>query len=860
MIIYFLKNYNNYYNRIIKRESTLADYITAVGSNGYTKRGTSAIVAGGYGPVNFNINDGITADVTYNYIDGQDWEPDYVLCVNDADDTILYRFFVMEAVRTRKYQYRLTLRRDIVADNYDNVINAPMYIEKATIPSTNDPFIFNKEGNTYNQIKDQNELLLKDDTKSAWYVGYVATNKIDNTQGSSTPGSFSGAIATTPDFEFTTAQMNTFKSTYLNDGDMGIIWRPTDWLLIQNVMDGGAPNYGEQWRALADGSLWSGGTRGSYGTTNPSSYYHFKTPTYPSGSQNSRMSFWAGVWRTNWQPNLTSAIRVWLGAHSNTDVLDNSYVTTAITYNNKIIHDTTANKYYRIQVDVSSEENILTNAYSIPNNNSETEDQELYDALSVYNLSTIDLESNAAYDNTSTILAVKRASEYQVARFALKEITSPQIEVRGTLENTIKYLNDAPYAMFAIPANGFTTKYKKNNIVQTFTSDPNTNLAAALGIASLGESLCYDVQLLPYCPIMSAIKMENNTPVIDVTGDAFVEDVNYTVCVIGGTANEATLVLWANESTGTFDITHATEYSTNEDKLLSSELTVTDTPEDLKIENETSFYRMVSPNYSGAFDFSVAKNGTVNYVNIDYQYKPYQPYIHINPNFKYMYGADTNDARGLVCAGDFSIPTVTDQWKQFEINNKNYQKSFDRQIESMDTLHEYDKEERNWKALAGVIGGAAGGATMGAKAGIGGALAGGGVGLIAGTVGATIDWRLQESRFSEQKSYAIDNFNLSLGNIKARPDILTKVSAYNPNNKIWPFIEHYHATEAEVNALREQLKYNGMTVNKIGKIQDYLQSDYSFIRGKLIRLENSGLEFHEQMQLAQELQEGVYIK
>ena len=71
----------------------------------------------------------------------------------------------MEAVRNRKGQYILSLKRDLVADNYDNVINAPCFIEKATVDE-NDPAIYNSEDMTFNQIK-KGEYPLKDETNSA---------------------------------------------------------------------------------------------------------------------------------------------------------------------------------------------------------------------------------------------------------------------------------------------------------------------------------------------------------------------------------------------------------------------------------------------------------------------------------------------------------------------------------------------------------------------------------------------------------------------------------------------------------------------------------------------------------------------
>ena len=75
----------------------------------------------------------------------------------------------MQADRTRKGQYKLTLKRDNLADHFEVIANSPAYIEKATIKNFNDPAIFNKEELLVNQIKKQ-EKLLKDKTNMAWLV------------------------------------------------------------------------------------------------------------------------------------------------------------------------------------------------------------------------------------------------------------------------------------------------------------------------------------------------------------------------------------------------------------------------------------------------------------------------------------------------------------------------------------------------------------------------------------------------------------------------------------------------------------------------------------------------------------------
>lgn len=121
------------------------------------------------------------------------------------------------------------------------------------------------------------------------------------------------------------------------------------------------------------------------------------------------------------------------------------------------------------------------------------------------------------------------------------------------------------------------------------------------------------------------------------------------------------------------------------------------------------------------------------------------------------------------------------------------------------------------------------------------------------------DLRLSEQLRTEARDLRIDQFGYQLGNIKAMPMSLTKVSAINKNNKIFPFIEMYTCTELEKEALREKIKYNGMTVMAVGKIRDFIVNNQSYIKAQLIRLLEFQEDFHLLNAIANELNQGVFI-
>ena len=145
-------------------------------------------------------------------------------------------------------------------------------------------------------------------------------------------------------------------------------------------------------------------------------------------------------------------------------------------------------------------------------------------------------------------------------------------------------------------------------------------------------------------------------------------------------------------------------------------------------------------------------------------------------------------------------------------------------------------------AVGGPVG-AAVGAIGGAAASIGGGIA---------------DQVIAKKNYETNKENTIAQFEMQLQNVKARPDTLSKVGAFNKNYKFWPFLEYYHATPEEETAFRNKLTYNGMSVNVIGSIDEYLWPDPTYIKAKLIRL-NINEDNHLVEHIANELDKGVYI-
>ena len=282
-----------------------------------------------------------------------------------------------------------------------------------------------------------------------------------------------------------------------------------------------------------------------------------------------------------------------------------------------------------------------------------------------------------------------------------------------------------------------------------------------------------------------------------------------------------------------------------------------------KIDNETKLFRLVSPNWNGQFEFNAAKLKTDNfaYFHVDCTYKPYAPYIHVNPVWSGLYGENFGDAVGLICGGDFSMTTISDAWETYQIQNKNFQAIFDRQIENMDVQHDIQKTQARVQAITGgITGGAAGMAAGAMVGGPVGMVVGGLLGAGASAAGGVADYKLLEKQQAESRDYTIDMHNYQLDNIKALPHNLTKVDAYNNNNKMFPFLEVYSCTDEEREIFKNKLKYEGMTVGAIGTIAEYVNpTEQTFVKGELIRLPNIEEDAHVVYSIYDEIKKGVYL-
>lgn len=433
------------------------------------------------------------------------------------------------------------------------------------------------------------------------------------------------------------------------------------------------------------------------------------------------------------------------------------------------------------------------------------------------------------------------------------------------------------FDMFVMPIPvGFDTLNIKNINDFRFVSF-DTNASAQLTFAQqiaqqLGSNL-YDLQLLPYCPLTGITANSYYSPsgnYIDLTyqpSDQSTDPTNPYVqygvtprySVIRSSSNTgAGILIWCTNNSGTFDL-----------YLNHSSYDAVINVDNKKMQNQTQLVRFSSPNYASQFDMNAAKNEGIRIINVDYTYLPYQPYIHVSPIFNGLYGSDYNDARGLILSGDFSISYTKDEWKQYQINNKNYDNIFNRQTQQLELQRDVQRNQQVASAILGGLGSSVGagaqvGIVGGPAAGIAGALGTGAANIIGGIV----DYQMQEKLYQENMSARKDIYNMQLENIQALPNTLTKVTSRNENNKYFPIIEIYDCTDAEKNVVANYIRSNGMTLGIYGKIGDYVSNSWSyndiqdrgFIKASIVKIDGIEDDTHLLNAINTELYKGVYTK
>ena len=404
-------------------------------------------------------------------------------------------------------------------------------------------------------------------------------------------------------------------------------------------------------------------------------------------------------------------------------------------------------------------------------------------------------------------------------------------------KNAVRCL-DAPYDILIIPPQA----YRVNINGTTYSNGLGMpqHMAASLSKALAGGGVLYDIQMLPFCPLINDTDWTFTSSDMTTTNAAL--NKNYIA------SENKEIMLFSTSS----EIKLTTSFAYNYD--LS-------TPIGVKKDVETRRVRLLSPNSGTIFEFCPSKlgyRGTTNTINLRIRCtcKPYTPYIHIYPAFGGLYGTErTLENRGLICGGDFSLPLLNDAWSSYEIRNKNYMNAFNRQIENLEVQQDYQRTQQILGIATGAIGGAVGGAVLGG--GVGGV-----VGGLASVAGGIADFAMSEKLRTESLDYTKDMFGYNLQNIRALPTGLGRVGSIVVDSFVFPAIEIYTATSEEETALTNKIQWNGMSIGRIGTFNDFksrASTSCRYIKAQIIRMADLHEELHTAKAISDELYKGVYI-
>ncbi len=871
----FIKNFNNYKNRkVVLPDITSMEEITSAGYQWSYCVGPTQTTA----IVDFNPNDGVTTSVIVNW--SENYTPDYLFVLKSEDSTIDSRWFVMEWKRTRGKQYQVALKRDVIAENFEQIKTSEVFVQKGIVDSDN-PLIFNRENMSYNQIK-QNETLLKDNTKNAWIVGYFKLTESEK-EVKADPQNVQQFIDISNIIQLNNESDPSQGATIkLLDGSINVRTRAKIYGPGNNKID-----FTTLFDTNFNNSTNVKTTTPSFGTTSYALIYVDSTPN---------KKYLAAC--NSYRNNLKTAFE---------------------TYNNTAGQSLISSENYKLLQKLEGEIVRVGNShFKLSLSKTQTIKQEIniYNSGNTASLNAImDAIRSKWIESLQNAWDESNGNPYYIWWKATTYYVNLQpVSLPGTLSLTLssnrRKLEDAPYDMFCMPYDSYTLRlaqalvreYTNEQIydVQVLPYMPQNNCLTSNGTIDLslgdeGKDYSNVTGTIEYTKSIYSIDWSLFGPgdigeivwsmTISVPSDKVLHSLNVITCEIVEGSDFVKAIQFSSDTTKkTITIKAYTEDTVSKDDMSHVEMYIVynysienDTycqifyctnsnrsfvlngiDVDLnepKIDNECKFARLVSPNWNGTYEFSPVKNGGINGFNVDITYKPYTPYIHIAPIFGNIYGT-VQDARGLICNGDFSITMMNSAWQTYELNNKNYQQIFNAQISTMDKNNQLSVVSN---AISSQVNALATGVGTGLMTG--NVYAGIAAGALSSAAGIA-DIGIQQQQYRNNKQLQIDQFGYQLGNVQARPDTLTKVSTLTANNRIWPFIEFYDATDEERTALKNKIKYNGMTIMAIGKMEDYLNRDYegfNYFQAQLIINTDIACDTHLLDEIDIELQRGIYL-
>ena len=814
--VYFYK-FNNYYNRIIKRYDTIVEY------GEYIAKQENC---------NFVHGDGINSSFTFNKALNVNDTPDYVI-VSDYKGN-LSRWFVTNSFKNRDRQDSLTLRRDLIADYYDDVVkHSPCLIRKGYVPQTN-PLIFNDEGVQYNKIK-ESEIEIKDNSNCSYIVGFIA----NNTPAQAT---INGTIKE-ENYDYYYASINDFPLKAYVDGagnthtQTATQLKGTKNLNIYYAVKYSVKNLAQGGNVFYNFEM----TMNYYGYAHPSWY----TNSYSTGTQYDSNLYY------NYSNTRASNVEV----DYNITGYPTGYETVGATYRSCCKDTAQAFQSTGLQLEAVSLLGIEETQY---NDLMQYNGKKIKLGNVVYNcsISSPTNEQNKTITANSTLISYLNASKplpsmvtnmlpatWQTKYndsynyFAVTDVkvlgttqdfylqlSEASTEIKTSLDSPSNrtHLDNQPFDMFVL-INESGVNYKVGTT--DFVSDHDVNMNIAQAICQASGTSAYDIQIVPFNPIQGSI-----------LADGTINWLNYDVHAITNAGG--------NETKG-----HYVMCSSADIKLLLNKDELKIKPDDYKKDYNLKQYRLCSPNQETAFDFSPSMNDGIDTWEVTANYRPYASYIKVQPTWNWMYGENyynnKTDFRGLVYNSTLCVTQLNDAWSNYVSNNKNFQQLFDNQINTLTKQNEIQigamEETLGLRSFTGMP-----------------------ISSVLRVIGGMKDIEMNKELNNLALSKMQSDFGYQMDNIKSMPHTIKKLTNINGDTRNFPYIEVYGCSGAEEESFNLKMQYTGYTIMTTGYIENYLKpSGETFIQADLIRLDLSRSEEtadnHMAVEIANELGKGLYI-
>lgn len=849
MYVYLLR-YNNYYNRINKKEANLSDYEPYLLAS--TENTPNPFQC------NFNPNDGISTQLIVNW-DGD--IPDYVVCSSiGSDNKIDSRWFVIEAVRKRGKQFELSLYRDTISDFREQLDTADIFVQKAIIEDITNPLLFNPEDMSFNQIKKYAEPLY-DKSKCPWIVGYIPSN-VDLTNSEISFGTSADWIKnnkntiTVNNLEDWNGYRYVSDDTYFLDhgwGEYGQIY--VEYVTkakstIPDILNGAigplnkyykthvgyAANYNTDFVILYNGQYnpWAETPKELVTITGNDLY------ASEEGVRQFKNRFY-GQYNT-FKTEFTN----YLNNDERSEKLEITVGTDIPTDDTIYLYSSSDDKTYvvrRVTKDIAT----YFDEYIDPQSDLAAAIKNSIPSLITVDGNTLEIDTTPLNDLDADSLYLTGSGN--CFRYEIKEVFSQKTKVSFPSKDTRTHLEDQPYDMFCMPYSNDIYMDDGGSTINKYTNFKDTAYNIATQISKDLGSGIYDIQIVPYCPLQEALyyntilqqyvlQVQNATK-IEISNDG------------GDTYVNGGYIWWGTKSRVEFNIDYY--------------IAPPETAQTAKINNMTSFYRLTTPSQSNSYDFKADMNMGLDGFKVQCYFTPFTPWFRVCPIWKenticYDYN-QVNSNEGLIISEDCSMSQISNAWVNYKLNNKNYYEMFKRADTSSVINKKWAMDEAKINKYLGAVQGGSTAALTGAMVGgpIGAAI-GGTIGGAASLIGGNFDLNKQNALMNEAIDLTRDNFNYQLGNIKALPLGLSRVSALAPNNSFVPLLEYWSCTSKENVIATSKIKFNGMTIQAIDNLTNYKTTDSSYFKGQLIRINNIPDDFHVVNTISKELNQGIYFE